>query len=114
MLHQSALGTEDLREMEPLEMEPLEIEPLSECSVLHAERVAKGLLHAKLCVEIAKTNSVLAATAQRPPGSSAFSKQPPTKSPDIYFAQVQSRESVRCSAIILLRWKLDNFLSFWF
>ena len=58
------------------------------------------------CVEIAKTNSVLAATA--PPASSAFSKQPPTKSPDVYFAQVHSRESVHCSAIILLMWKLGK------
>ena len=33
-------------EIEPLEIEPLEIGPL-ECSVLHAESVAKGLLHAK-------------------------------------------------------------------
>ena len=31
-----------------------------QCSELHAGSLAKGLLHAKLCVEIAKTNSVLA------------------------------------------------------
>ena len=75
-----------------------------QCSELHAGSLAKGLLHAKLCVEIAKTNSVLAtSSASAAAASSAFSKQPPTKSPDIYFAQMQSRESVHCRAIILFR-----------
>ena len=71
--------------------------------LLHAALVAKVLLHAKVCVEIAKTNSVLAtSSASAAAASSAFSKQP-TKSPDIYFAQMQSRESVHCGAIILFR-----------
>ena len=72
--------------------------------LLHAALVAKVLLHAKVCcVEIAKTNSVLAtSSASAAAASSAFSKQP-TKSPDIYFAQMQSRESVHCRAIILFR-----------
>ena len=71
--------------------------------LLHAALVAKVLLHAKVCVEIAKTNSVLAtSSASAAAASSAFSKQP-TKSRDIYFAQMQSRESVHCRAIILFR-----------
>ena len=80
---------------------------IRQCSELHAGSLAKGLLHAKLCVEIAKTNSVLA-SATSAAASSAFSKQPPTKSPDIYFAQMQSRESVHCNAIIMVMWKIGN------